>query len=109
MDGAMEHAGLVLELLPKPKMKTNDEEATGDPKPGEPAFVQFMEKKMVDFYTKRGSVLRTWAKEKGLSEDQFDAAKPVSPDAADFTPDEAKHRKYHILAQCLMILHKLSQ
>lgn len=94
MDEAMEHAGLVLEILPRPKKKNNnDEEAKGtEPKPGDSGFTAYMQQKMLEFYSKRGSVLRAWAKEKGLSEDQFNAAKAAPSGGNDFTSDEAKHR-----------------
>lgn len=96
MDEAMEHAGLVLEILPKPKKKKGvDEEAKGfDPRPGESTFTAYMEKKMEEFYGKRGSVLRAWAKEKGLSKDHFDNAKSIPLDGSDPSPDELQHRMY---------------
>jgi hypothetical protein len=96
MDEGMEHAGLVLEILPKPKKKKKDEdeEAKGtDPKPGDIDFAKYLERKMVDFYRKRGDTLKAWAREKGLAEDRFDAAKSIPPDADNFTPDEAQHRR----------------
>lgn len=95
MDEAMEHAGLVLEILPKPtKKKSSDEEEKGaGPKPGESGFTAYMQQKMMDFYSKRGGVLRAWAKEKGLSEDQFNARKGIPTEGSDYTPDEAKHRR----------------
>jgi len=69
MDEGMEHAGLVLEILPKPKKKkSEDEEAKGaDPKPGSADFTKYLEQKMVDFYRKRGDTLKAWAREKGLT------------------------------------------
>jgi hypothetical protein len=96
MDEAIEHAGLVLEILPKPKKKKgSDEEAKGtDPRPGETGFTAYMQQKMLDFYGKRGSVLRAWAKEKGLSVDQFDSVKSIPTEGNDYTPDEAKHRTF---------------
>lgn len=95
MDEGLEHAGLVLELLPKPKKKKGDdeEEKGTDPRPGDTGFTQFMEQKMLDFYRKRGQVLRAWAREKGLSEEQFDHAKSVPIGKNDLTPDEAQHRR----------------
>lgn len=96
MDEAMEHAGLVLGILPKPKKKKGgDEEAKGDdPRPGDEGFKVYMQKKMLEFYSKRGSVLRAWAREKGLSEDQFNSAHSVPLDGSNPTPDEAKHSKF---------------
>ena len=94
MDDGLEHAGLVLELLPRPKKKKGvDEEAQANPKPGDLDFARYMEQKMTAFYSKRGEVLRAWAKEKGLSEAQFDSSSVPSPGSNSFTPDEAQHRK----------------
>lgn len=95
MDEGMEHAGLILEILPKPKKKKGgDVEAEGaDPRPGDSRFAKYLEQMMLDFYSKRGETLNAWAREKGLSEDQFDAANSVPPDSDNFTPDEAQHRR----------------
>jgi len=96
MDEGLEHAGLCLEVLAKPKKKKVDEEqAKGDPKPGDLDFSDHMEKKMMNFYGQRGKVLRAWAREKGLSEAQFDSASVPPPDCETYTPDEAKHRAYY--------------
>ncbi|OBT64942.1 hypothetical protein VE03_05687 [Pseudogymnoascus sp. 23342-1-I1] len=96
MDEGMEHAGLVLEILPKPKKKKGgDVEDKGtDPRPGNADFAKYLNQKMVDFYSKRGETLKAWARENGLSEDQFDSVKSVLPrDGDNFTPDEAQHRR----------------
>lgn len=95
MDEGMEHAGLVLEILEKPKKnKGEDEEAKGtDPKPGDVDFSKYLEQKMDDFYRKRGDTLKAWARQKGLTEDQFDAGKSSHPDGKNFTPGEAQHRR----------------
>jgi hypothetical protein len=95
MDEGMEHAGLVLELLPTPKKKKGqDEEEKGtDPRPGDPEFSKFLEQKMLDFYSQRGKALKAWAKERRLSEAQFDAAKSVPPEVNNFTPEDSQHRR----------------
>ena len=96
MDEGLEHAGICLEILPKPKQKKVDEEqAKSDPKPGDLEFSNYMEQKMTSFYNERGKVLRAWAREKGLSEAQFDSASVSPPGSETFTPGEAKHRKCH--------------
>ena len=95
MDEGLEHAGLCLEILPKPKTKKTDEEqAKGCPRPGDFGFSDYMEEKMATFYNNRGEVLRAWAREKGLSEAQFDSASIPPPESETYTPDEAKHRTY---------------
>lgn len=95
MDEGMEHASLVLEIQPKPKKKKKDdvEEEGAGPRPGDLEFASYLNQKVVDFNSKRGEALKTWAREKGLSEDQFDSVKGISGDRNNFTPDEAQHRR----------------
>lgn len=93
MDEGLQHAGLVLELLPKPKKtSTGDEEGKGtEPQPGDSGFAEYMDKKMVDFYNKRGETLREWARQKGLSVEQFNRVMEDLPDPQ--SPDEGKHQR----------------
>jgi hypothetical protein len=94
MDEGLQHAGLLLELIPKPKKKKQEdvEETADNPKPGHPDFAKYLEKTLLDFYSKRGETLKAWARQKGISESQFDATKtPALGD--DWTPDEAQHRR----------------
>ncbi|ELR07383.1 hypothetical protein VC83_06608 [Pseudogymnoascus destructans] len=95
MDGGIEHASLVLEILPKPKKKKEaDVEENGtDPRPGDLEFASFLNQKVVDFHDKRGETLKAWAREKGLSKDQFDNAQSAPSNSDNFTPDEAQHRR----------------
>lgn len=96
MDEGMEHAGLVLEILPKPKKnkKGGDVEEKGtDPRPGDAEFARYLNRKVVDFYGKRGKVLKAWTRENGLSKDEFGSVKSVPSDGDSFTPDEAQHRR----------------
>jgi hypothetical protein len=94
MDEGLLHAGLVLELLPKPKAKSsaNDEEAKGnDPRPGSPEFAAYFDQKLLHFYNKRGETLRVWAREKGLSTEQFNTV--LEDLDTNATPDGAKHER----------------
>lgn len=94
MDEGLLHAGIVLELLPKPKTKSsaNDEEAKGsDPRPGSPEFAAYLDKKLLDFYNKRGDTLRAWAREKGLSAEQFNVV--LEDLDTNITSDGAKHER----------------
>lgn len=90
MDEGLEHAGLVLELLPKPKTKANDLEAKGDsPRPGDDEFAKYLEGKVLAFYQSRGKVLRAWAKQKGLSQEQFNPGSPTTETHP--TPNAEQH------------------
>ncbi|RDW94776.1 hypothetical protein BP5796_00539 [Coleophoma crateriformis] len=96
MDEGLTHAGLVLELLPKPKKKKGEDVEAADGsevKPGDPGFAKYLALRMKEFYGKRGAVLKAWAVEKGLSEEIFDSAKPLADDPKDFTPDTTQHRR----------------
>jgi hypothetical protein len=94
MDEGIEHAGLLLELIPKPKGKKEEdvEEKADCSKPGDKDFAKYFDKKMLDFYSKRGETLKTWARQKGISESQFNATKSPAR-GEDWTPDEAQHRR----------------
>lgn len=81
IDQGLEHAGIVLELLPRPKDQKKaaaqmskgtqpDVEAQGDDtRPGQAGFVKMMDEKVRLFHSKRGEILSTWAREKGLTYD----------------------------------------
>ncbi|KUJ22025.1 uncharacterized protein LY89DRAFT_391405 [Mollisia scopiformis] len=94
MDEGLEHASLLLELTPRPKAKQGDDvEANAEnPKPGDDGFAKHLDQKMLDFYSKRGETLKAWARQKGLSEDQFNSVKSPGP-GQEWTPDEAQHRR----------------
>jgi hypothetical protein len=104
MDEGLEHVGILLGLLPNPKkMKKSaksslaaagdaDVEAAGDIiKPGDDGFADYLDNKLTEFYGRRGEALRTWAKEKGLSVEQFDQGIGSTDDSA--SPDETQHMK----------------
>ena len=94
MDEGLEHVSLILDIVPKPKKKKGDDEESKSPetKPGDPEFAKYLARKISDFYNERGATLKAWAREKGLSEDQFDAAK-VPPTGEGYTRSEAQHRR----------------
>lgn len=96
MDEGLEHAGLALELLPKPKKKKGEDvEAAQNTKikAGHPEFAKYLDQNIKDFYGKRGETLKAWAREKGLSEEEFNSAENLPEDMDDLTPDAAKHRR----------------
>lgn len=101
MDEGLLHAGLVLELLPKPKAKkdvSTDEDVEdkgGAIRPGQPGFAKYLEDKMMDLYKGRGETLRTWAREKGLSAEQFDSARAFPTDDTQPPSEDLQHEMEH--------------
>lgn len=95
MDEGMEHAGTVLELIPKPKEKkaTGSEDADIEAKgerisPGDEAFGDHLEKRMKEFYAARGATITAWARSKGLTAQKFDM-----PNSTEWTDDKCRHRR----------------
>lgn len=68
----IDHAGILLRFFPQPKEqnKTPDVEASaGDLRPGQVGFSKVIDQKIDAFNSRKGEILRMWAKEKGLSSD----------------------------------------
>lgn len=88
MDENMQHAGILLELLPRPNKKKDnstsadvDVEADGDGiKIGELGFAEYTQEKMTKFYAARGETLRLWAQRKGITQEDFEAADASTTD-----------------------------
>ncbi|KAI0874439.1 hypothetical protein GGS24DRAFT_346831 [Hypoxylon argillaceum] len=79
IDEGLQHAGMLLEILPRPKAseksKSNaqgsamsaDVESKGDLiQPGDPGFAEALKGRIKSFHHVRGTILRAWAQEKGL-------------------------------------------
>ena len=93
MDEGLQHIGLALELLPKPKPKASavDIEEGISLRPGQPGFTKYMEQKQDEYCATRGEALRVWARAKGFPEDQFDRNRPHSIPTQDSM--SVQHRK----------------
>lgn len=68
----IDHAGILLKFFPQPKEqnKTADVEASaGHLRPGQVGFSKVINQKIDAFNSRKGEILRMWAKEKGLSSD----------------------------------------
>lgn len=68
----IDHAGILLKFFPQPKEQTKapDVEASaGDLRPGQVGFSEVINEKIDAFNSRKGEILRLWAKEKGLSSD----------------------------------------
>ncbi|KAK7936689.1 uncharacterized protein PG986_015127 [Apiospora aurea] len=79
LDQGLEHAGMVLEILPRPKKAKKsaagaddaDVEAKGDMvKPGDPEFARTLEEKVKSFEAVKVDILRSWAEQRGLAYDE---------------------------------------
>ncbi|KAK3339976.1 hypothetical protein B0T25DRAFT_366156 [Lasiosphaeria hispida] len=76
IDQGLVHAGICLEILPRPKKLPNatgdvDVEARGEEvKPGEPGFARLVDERVKAFYSKKGELLRTWVKERELAAEE---------------------------------------
>ncbi|KAF4637953.1 hypothetical protein G7Y89_g102 [Cudoniella acicularis] len=93
LDEGLEHAGLTLELITPPKKKKGEDEESksADPKPGQPEFTKFLNTRTKDFYGGRGHTLKAWAKEKGLSAEQFDSFHGSTSGENQLNPNEIQH------------------
>ncbi|KAK8007793.1 hypothetical protein PG989_001783 [Apiospora arundinis] len=81
LDQGLEHGGILLEILPRPKKAKKaaadgaDVEAKGDAvEPGDPGFARSLEEKVKNFEAVKVDILRTWARERGLAFDESAAA-----------------------------------
>lgn len=79
IDLGLQHVGIVLELLPKPKKKAGrrpslftlnpssmDVEAGEELKPGDLGFARVVDDKVQAFHSRKGELLRTWIQERGV-------------------------------------------
>ncbi|KAH7109407.1 hypothetical protein B0J13DRAFT_579029 [Dactylonectria estremocensis] len=80
IDQGLEHSGICLEILPKPKISkksessrsdNSDVEARGDEaNPGDEGFASLVDKKLRQFYSQKGKIPRTWVRERPLVADE---------------------------------------
>ncbi|KAI0481351.1 hypothetical protein GGR56DRAFT_315860 [Xylariaceae sp. FL0804] len=120
IDEGLEHAGMVLEILPTPKSKSKsksrdrdaegsnaDVESKGDlVRPGEPGFAETLRVKVNSFRVVRRDLLRTWAEEKGLMTDEMDFDQI---NAMPFPHDDPRHRRDQAQLYVLLYLETLLQ
>lgn len=103
----IDHAGILLKFFPQPKghTKTPDVEASaGDLHPGQVGFSRVINEKIDAFNSRKGEILRLWAKEKGLSSD----GKPENWDK-DTTRLFEKRRNDQAQLFTILYLEKLMQ
>ncbi|KXJ88899.1 hypothetical protein Micbo1qcDRAFT_214084 [Microdochium bolleyi] len=111
IDQGLEHAGVVLELLPKPKDAAKKSKDKGRKNradvdveaakanlvnPGDGGFANVLRTKVQVFHTVRKEILVAWARENGLAHDNLE-------DIAIFSQDEVKHK--HERQQLFVLLY----
>ncbi|KAK4167698.1 hypothetical protein QBC43DRAFT_202945 [Cladorrhinum sp. PSN259] len=83
IDQGLEHAGICLEILPRPKKARKggvDVEARGEKiGPGDPALANVIKEKVEAFYSKKGELLNRWVKERGFNPVRDEADLDNSP------------------------------
>jgi len=62
----LEHAGLILELLPAPKASGSDADVEAGLKPGDDGFAALLDDKLRILNSRKRESLRSWALENGL-------------------------------------------
>ncbi|GAB1320884.1 ER transporter 6TM N-terminal domain-containing protein [Madurella fahalii] len=87
IDQGLEHAGICLELLPRPKKVSpkagKDLEAGERPKPGDRGFARIVDGKVDAFHSKKGELLKTWIREKGFDLNENNAKPSRLPSERD--------------------------
>ncbi|KAI0099629.1 hypothetical protein GGR51DRAFT_392419 [Nemania sp. FL0031] len=116
LDEGLQHAGMLLEILPRPKAsamsKNNangptDVESKGDlVQPGDPGFAEALKGKIKSFHDVRDTILRAWAIEKGLLTDDasLDEINNVS-----FSQIDARHFRDQEQLYVLLYLETLME
>ncbi|KAI0444648.1 hypothetical protein F4803DRAFT_236295 [Xylaria telfairii] len=96
IDEGLQHAGMLLEILPRPKAPDNSEsggdiESKGDlVQPGDSGFAEALKVKIQSFRDVRGTILQVWAKEKGIITEGLSLDEINS---IPFSPTDARHRR----------------
>ncbi|KAI8625652.1 hypothetical protein F5Y19DRAFT_262256 [Xylariaceae sp. FL1651] len=118
IDEGLQHAGMLLEILPRPKAQKSkgsanrpsadaDVESKGDLiQPGEPGFAEALKGKIQSFRDTRGAILRTWANEKGLVTDDSSHDKINNNP---FPQTETEHRRDQEQLYILLYMETLMQ
>ncbi|EXK77930.1 hypothetical protein FOQG_17379 [Fusarium oxysporum f. sp. raphani 54005] len=93
IDQGLEHTGICLEILPKPRVSKksgsngsddSDVEARGDEvNPGDEGFASLVDKKLWQLYSQKSKILRTWVRERPLVADEAKLARPQHLTASD--------------------------
>ncbi|KAI1426104.1 hypothetical protein F5Y12DRAFT_713554 [Xylaria sp. FL1777] len=118
IDEGLQHAGMLLEVIPRPKApKKNESNPNGSTmgpdvefrgdliQPGDAGFAEALMCKIQHFRDIRGTILRAWAKEKGLLTENasLDSINNVSPQT------DARHQHDHGQLYVLLYIETLME
>ncbi|KAK8076681.1 hypothetical protein PG994_003953 [Apiospora phragmitis] len=114
LDQGLEHAGMVLEILPRPKKPKKradaidaDVEAKGDMvQPGDPGFARTLEEKVKSFEAVKVDILRSWARERGLAFDEAAAGADLES-IPSFPSGGNRHQRDQFQLFLLLYIEKL--
>ncbi|KAK8108482.1 hypothetical protein PG984_014283 [Apiospora sp. TS-2023a] len=117
LDQGLEHAGLVLEILPRPKKAKKakdaadanaDVEAKGDSvQPGDPGFARTLEEKVKSFEAVKVDILTSWASQRGLAFDESTAAAADLDRMPSFPTRGNRHQRDQFQLFLLLYIEKL--
>jgi hypothetical protein len=110
MDQGLEHAGIVLEILPRPRVTKSDKQKESDveqqkdavARPGSAGFSEQMEGKVQMFHSRRSHILHTWAKEVGLVPDE-DGEGIIPPDPKFTSSDYSQSHRAQLYILLYMV------
>ncbi|KAI1333575.1 hypothetical protein F5Y15DRAFT_430813 [Xylariaceae sp. FL0016] len=120
IDEGLEHAGMLLEVLPRPKPNKSgksrgtktapsdaDIESKGDlVRPGDEGFYEALKLRMKNVRIVRSEIIQTWAREKGLLPDEYDFDEF---NAVPFAQDGHKHSRDQAQLYILLYIGTLMQ
>ena len=102
----MTHIGLALEVIPKPKKRTDVEGDAGPPQPGSPDFAISLRTAMSEFAQQRKKIVRDWCTKKGIElPDKFfeDEAAQISLKDTNMIKEAVRHK--HNQQQLYLVLY----
>lgn len=116
VDQGLEHAAIQLEILPRPRAARKDKangnedvEAKGDlSSPGDADFGRVLDDKINSLKDVKVKVLKCWARERGMMQDNGGQSNTIRSDCLDGDRDE-KHRRDQSQLYLLLYIEKLIQ
>ncbi|KAK0646981.1 hypothetical protein B0T16DRAFT_429608 [Cercophora newfieldiana] len=99
----LEHAGILLELLPRPNVgkkagsgDTDVEAEADNTKPGDPGFAAVVDDKIQQFNSRKGELLKAWLRERALAS-QEDETNGIEPKHSDERRERQQNQLHIVL------------